>query len=147
MWKDNKYTKWYFSIIENAKMSVYSKEEYVENHHIIPKSFGGLRTKENMVKLYAREHFICHLLLIRMCDNIELEMKMKKAAHFFVANHKYNNLKINCKTYGFLKKNLSEAMRFRKQSPEEIEKRAGANGAKKRPEEKKLGISEHQRKI
>jgi hypothetical protein len=37
--------------------------EYFENHHIIPKSKGGDNTKENLVLLTAREHFLAHKLL------------------------------------------------------------------------------------
>lgn len=65
MFIENKYTKWYFSIIENAKTRVL-KEEIIEKHHIIPKSLGGKDLEENIVKLTPREHFICHLMLPRM---------------------------------------------------------------------------------
>jgi hypothetical protein len=39
---------------------------YVEGHHILPKSFkyGGEKDKSNYVYLTAREHFICHKLLV-----------------------------------------------------------------------------------
>jgi hypothetical protein len=44
----NKYTRWYFSIIEHRKISPPSVDEfekpekfYIERHHIIPNSFGG----------------------------------------------------------------------------------------------------------
>jgi hypothetical protein len=36
---ENKYTKWYFSIISNAQSREVSG--YIEKHHIIPKSLGG----------------------------------------------------------------------------------------------------------
>lgn len=39
---------------------------YFENHHIIPKCLGGTDTKDNKVKLTAAEHYIAHLLLMRM---------------------------------------------------------------------------------
>lgn len=61
---ENKYTKWYYGIINNAQ----SREinGYVETHHIIPKSLGGNNKKENLVQLSAREHFLCHYLLPKM---------------------------------------------------------------------------------
>lgn len=63
----SKYSVWYFKIIENAKSETRSKKtDYFENHHIQPASVGGKRVKENMVLLTAREHLICHRLLIRM---------------------------------------------------------------------------------
>lgn len=38
-------------------------EEYHERHHIVPKCMGGGNEKENLIDLYAREHFIAHKLL------------------------------------------------------------------------------------
>src|SRR5574344_369886 len=39
------------------------KNEYKERHHIIPKCMGGNNEKDNLIDLYAREHFIAHKLL------------------------------------------------------------------------------------
>lgn len=41
-------------------------EGYTENHHIIPKCFGGSNKIENIAVLTAREHFIAHMLLYRI---------------------------------------------------------------------------------
>lgn len=38
-------------------------EEYHERHHIIPKSCGGTNDEENLIDLYAHEHFEAHRLL------------------------------------------------------------------------------------
>lgn len=38
-------------------------DEYHERHHIVPKSCGGGNEQENLIDLYAREHFIAHKLL------------------------------------------------------------------------------------
>lgn len=65
---DNKYTRWYYSIIRNAQSRVI--EGYTEKHHIIPKSCGGSNSKDNLVALTAREHFICHLLLTKMTTGV-----------------------------------------------------------------------------
>lgn len=79
---DNKYTKAYFNIINNAKARVLSPNTYSENHHIVPESFyknrirpgpkgwldGDPNSNDNMVNLTAREHFICHWLLIKMTE-------------------------------------------------------------------------------
>lgn len=56
----------YDHIIANAKVRSISKEEYTERHHIIPKSLGGSNRKDNIVRLYPREHFVCHLLLAKI---------------------------------------------------------------------------------
>lgn len=39
---------------------------YYENHHIIPRSLNGSNSSENLVLLTAREHFICHWLLVKI---------------------------------------------------------------------------------
>lgn len=38
-------------------------DEYHERHHIIPKCCGGTNDKDNLIDLYANEHFIAHKLL------------------------------------------------------------------------------------
>jgi hypothetical protein len=60
----NKYKQWYSDIIEKAKNRFI--DVYTENHHIIPRSLGGTNDQTNLVKLTAREHFICHWLLVKM---------------------------------------------------------------------------------
>lgn len=38
-------------------------DEYHERHHIIPRCMGGPDNEENLIDLFAREHFIAHKLL------------------------------------------------------------------------------------
>ena len=40
-----------------------NSEIYYENHHIVPKWLGGDNSKNNLVLLTAREHYVAHLLL------------------------------------------------------------------------------------
>lgn len=63
---NNKYTTWYNLLINNAKNR--KIDGYTEKHHIIPSSLGGTNDDDNLVKLTAREHFVCHLLLIKMVE-------------------------------------------------------------------------------
>jgi hypothetical protein len=65
---DNKYTRIYYNIIDRARTRTLPLEIYTESHHVIPRSIGGNNAKENIVKLTAREHFICHWLLVKMTD-------------------------------------------------------------------------------
>lgn len=69
MFNETKYSKWYYTIIENARQQTRVKYQgiYYERHHIIPKSLGGSNNKDNLVLLTAKEHYICHLLLPKMC--------------------------------------------------------------------------------
>jgi hypothetical protein len=64
----NKYAKWYLKITSAAKTRKLSSDVYCEKHHIVPKSLGGSNSKDNLVNLTAREHFICHLLLTKMTE-------------------------------------------------------------------------------
>ena len=38
-------------------------DEYHERHHVIPKCMGGANDSDNLIDLYAREHFVAHRLL------------------------------------------------------------------------------------
>lgn len=61
----------YYKIIEKAKKETENGNRHVgyfEKHHILPKSLGGSNDKNNLVKLTAREHFICHWLLVKIYD-------------------------------------------------------------------------------
>lgn len=60
------YEKIYYDIINNRLKNPY--DGYTENHHIIPRSLSGADDDSNLVKLNAREHFICHLLLTKIHD-------------------------------------------------------------------------------
>lgn len=92
---DNKYTTWYNSIINRAQNRDISG--YVEKHHIIPKSFGGSNKKENLVRLTAREHYICHLLLTKMVSG------KYKAKMIFALSLIKSKVKHNSKLYESLK--------------------------------------------
>lgn len=76
-WLNNKYTKWYEQIIRNAQTR--ELETYYEVHHIIPKSLNGTNKKSNLVRLTAKEHYVCHLLLMKMYDNKKAKQKMASA--------------------------------------------------------------------
>jgi len=84
---DNKYKKWYLSIIENAKKK---KPDIYEKHHIIPKSLGGSNNEDNLVNLSLREHYICHLLLIKITKG-DNQHKMLWALHRMCFSGKYGN--------------------------------------------------------
>jgi hypothetical protein len=79
----SKYERWYYNIIKNAKCQQRFKggDIYYEGHHIIPKSLGGLDSKENIVLLSGREHFICHWLLYKFSEGID---KHKMAHAWFM---------------------------------------------------------------
>lgn len=65
------YQKVYNQIVEKAISEKRKKYQgtYYEKHHIQPKCLGGADNKSNLVLLTAREHFICHWLLVRIYPN------------------------------------------------------------------------------
>jgi HNH endonuclease len=76
---DNKYTRWYYQIVNRARGRQLPQDKYREVHHIIPKSMGGEDSESNLVELTAREHFICHWLLTKMTKTRNYKNKMIKA--------------------------------------------------------------------
>lgn len=60
------YQRIYNQLIANRKNNPLPKTTYTEKHHIVPKSHGGSNSKDNLVSLSAREHFIAHWLLWRI---------------------------------------------------------------------------------
>jgi hypothetical protein len=80
--KDNKYTRWYYTIINNRKINTPPESSYTESHHIIPRSFfintdneykkgwlpGNPDVSHNTILLTGREHALCHWLLTKMVE-------------------------------------------------------------------------------
>lgn len=75
MFKENKYTNLYNKLINRSVERNWKKASGRERHHIIPQSLGGSNDKNNLTYLSAREHFICHWLLIKMTEG-EARSKM-----------------------------------------------------------------------
>ena len=71
MFLDNEQTKEYYRIIEANKLTIKDHLNYVEKHHVIPRSLGGVDKKENMVYLKADDHFRCHQLLVEMTADVD----------------------------------------------------------------------------
>jgi len=133
---ESKYTKWYISIIQNAqnrtsefktaKQKKYIATSLVGNvdlHHILPRSISeeSSKNKDNLVFLSYREHFICHLLLVKMLSG-KNKSKMYAALNRIRSKHK-----INSATFSLLKEEMSKNNSIRQKqyfeaNPEEKEK-------------------------
>lgn len=116
MFLNNKYKKWYDLIVKRAAGRLL--EGYYENHHILPKSLGGNDLDNNLVKLTAREHFICHLLLTKMVEG-DNKYKMIKAAKMMSNRHGpgQNRYRVTNRIYNLLKENV--------QVPEQVRLKMG----------------------
>jgi hypothetical protein len=101
----NKYTSTYYSIIANAQLRDLPSNTYTEKHHIIPKSLGGNNSKYNLVRLTAREHFICHRLLVKMTVGLH-KSKMISALWYMSNISKY---KVTSQEYAQIKSQFSKS--------------------------------------
>ena len=111
MFKENKYTRWYYTIVTRAQARVV--DCYTEKHHIIPKCLGGSNKKDNIAKLTPREHFVCHRLLTKMTDGA-VHHKMVYAA-WRMCNQKNRHCMnvdyhINSRLYNDLREQVSSMM-------------------------------------
>ena len=66
------YLNIYNTIIRRAQDRKKNNCDYYEKHHIIPRCLGGLNTKDNLVFLTAKEHFVCHHLLFKFYGGSKL---------------------------------------------------------------------------
>ena len=84
-------------------------EEYHERHHILPKCIGGADDEENLIDLFAREHYMAHkLLALENPENYSLQFAWNMMSHCI--NSK-NNMReeINEEQYEILRKNFRDA--------------------------------------
>lgn len=92
------YRKIYDDLIKKRQSEKLSKKNqkiiYCERHHIIPECMNGSNDSKNLVNLLAREHFIAHLLLVKLYPN---NHKLLTAFIFMCGDHIYG--KMNNKLY------------------------------------------------
>jgi hypothetical protein len=138
MFIQNKYFRWYHSIINAAQCK--QQTGYIEKHHIIPRSMGG-QDKNNIVKLTAREHFICHWLLTK-CVTKPYLYKMASAFHRMQnKNSKYQNSRAYEANKKVFSKCMSEFQKGRIKSKEHLSKIANAKRGKQQSEIARQNIS------
>lgn len=106
------YRKIYDQIIEKRKLEE-PQDCYTEVHHIVPRSLGGNDNKDNLVKLTAREHFICHYLLAKMYDKETIDWyKMNHAFMMMKCDNIIRDRYYNSRLYEALRGNFSSIMSF-----------------------------------
>jgi len=162
----NKYTRWYYNVVNMAKTRVLPAAVYTEKHHIIPESFyikrlrkgpagwldGDPNSEENIVILTAREHFVCHLLLTKMCEGVAKSKMWQALSRFLNGNSKNlkRDFKITARVYHMVREECAkisvEITRRthlgRKRSEETKQRLSVANKGKKRTEEQNKKNSE-----
>jgi hypothetical protein len=98
------YRKIYNNIVRRGQNRIL--EGYTEKHHIVPRCLGGTDDADNLVSLTPEEHYLCHLLLVKIYPN---NISLVKAAMFMTASNNY--IKRNNKVYGWLKREYSNSIK------------------------------------
>ena len=109
------YKRIYDDIIERAKTRP-RFEGYGENHHILPKCMGGTYDKENMVRLTAREHFICHMLLTKIYPGSKMALALfrmitTKKVDYKISSRVYELIRGELKVSDETKRKISETLK------------------------------------
>ena len=106
---NTKYLKWYLSLIYKE----YQLDVYSEKHHILPRSLGGDNSKNNIVNIPARVHFICHKLLVKMLIDSKHRKCMIHALNMLAKanNGNQSRYKITSSEYQQIKELLSNSMK------------------------------------
>ncbi len=92
------YQKHYNLLIERAKIRSILPSEYKEKHHVIPRCMNGTDESSNLVPLFPEEHFLAHLLLVKIYPS---NQKL-----IYAANMMSNRIHSN-KEYAWLKQKFS----------------------------------------
>jgi hypothetical protein len=100
------YENHYTRLIERAKHR--TLDCYTESHHIVPRCMEGTNDVENLVDLTPEEHYLAHLLLVKIHPN----HKGLTWAAIQMTYHS-NGERNNNKMYGWLRRRHSEAAKRR----------------------------------
>lgn len=71
---------------------------YFERHHVIPRCMGGTNNRENIVKLTPEEHFLAHVLLLKIYRNTQYRHALAKACNYMCSD--FNGQRNSRKLYG-----------------------------------------------
>ena len=92
-------------------------KEYHERHHIVPRSLGGTNDNNNLIDLFAKEHFIAHKLLFEENpDNIKLAQAYSIMA--FASNSQEERYELTPEEYEEARKSFSNALKERYKNKE-----------------------------
>jgi hypothetical protein len=111
------YQQIYHNIINRGKNRVLT--EYKESHHILPRCMGGTDDPKNLVDLTPEEHYLCHLLLVKLNPG---HIGLVRAAMFLTSSN--NGVRRNNKMYGWIKRQYSDYMRG-PNNPQKLNPRSG----------------------
>ena len=107
MFKNNKYTKIYYQLVESAQKR--NLLINTEKHHIIPKCCDGKNDLNNLVSLTPREHFLAHRLLPKMVND---EIQCKKLCLALLLMWNRVSPKLSSRLYEKLRLNHANNMKI-----------------------------------
>lgn len=120
--------KWHYDKLVETRKGLNRKKKqgvYYEKHHIIPKSCGGKTEENNMVLLTPKEHYVAHLLLIKIYSGRErsnMVYALWKMAH---GNKKLKNI-LSAKQYAYARDLFIKECSLRIVSQETRDKRSNS---------------------
>jgi hypothetical protein len=121
--ENTKYERWYVNLIKVARKEQ-SLEPHIPNtekHHILPRCLGGTDDENNLVRFSIRQHYIAHMLLIRMYEG--REKYQLEWALFRLSGKPSNRIILTSRQFEKSRSTLHSSLKGRKQSPEHIAKR------------------------
>lgn len=130
------YRKIYDSIIDRARVRL-EIVGYYESHHILPTCCGGCDSEDNLVKLTAREHFLCHWLLYKIYKTPKLAYAWNCMCMNFNGERNYNSI-----SFSLARKAAAEARKGFKHTEEAKKKISEAGKGRVKSEETLRKLSE-----
>lgn len=122
------YSQIYHNLITRGQTRQVIEGAYMENHHIVPRCMGGTDDSSNLVRLTPEEHYLAHLLLMKIYPS---NVRLVHAAFMMTVGSCRNN-----KLYGWLKrKRFSEPMS--EETKQKIKKKRALQVMSPRSEETK----------
>lgn len=101
------YQKIYDNLIKSRQQNILNNNVSNENHHIIPVCMGGSNSKDNLVRLTPREHYMAHALLYK----IHKTSKMAHAWFCMTRSSFCNERFVTSRQYDITRKALSSALK------------------------------------
>lgn len=106
------YHKIYNSLMEKSHGRKKKQGTYYEKHHVLPKCLGGTNDKTNLVLLTAEEHWVAHLLLVKMHPE-KTQLVYACQAMSMVGSKKME--RVNNKMFGWIRRKYAESVSLRQQ--------------------------------
>lgn len=105
------YLKIYNSLISRAQGRIKKRKGsagyvYYESHHIVPRCLGGSNDKSNLVLLTAEEHWVSHLLLVKIYPGVPKLVYACQAMSMAGGN----NQRTTNKLFGWIRRAYSDEM-------------------------------------